>query len=92
MDVSDARIDTRRMTSSVRDIYLERVDTTSNLARFYVVEIQQDLFGETLIVRRWGRIGTHGRQLASRTPSLVEAIKQFERWSSAKARRGYRQL
>jgi len=45
LDVSDAWIDTRRMTSSARDIYLERVDTTGNLARFYVVEIQQDLFG-----------------------------------------------
>ncbi len=78
------------MTSSVRSIYLERVDAPRDLARFYVVEVQQDLFGDTLVVRRWGRIATRGRQMSSAAPSLVDAMYQLEHWSSTKFRRGYR--
>lgn len=42
-------------------IHLERCDPSRNMARFYRLELCQTLFGEVVLVRRWGRIGTIGR-------------------------------
>ena len=33
-----------------------------NVARFYALMIERDLFGRTVLVRRWGRIGSRGRE------------------------------
>jgi predicted DNA-binding WGR domain protein len=39
---------------------LRRVDPASNCFRFYLLDIERDLFGQTVLARRWGRIGTYG--------------------------------
>ena len=31
------------------------------MARFYSLVVERDLFGRTVLVRRWGRLGTAGR-------------------------------
>ena len=31
------------------------------MARFYDLEVERDLFGRHVLVRRWGRIGTAGK-------------------------------
>ena len=32
------------------------------MARYYVLSVQPTLFGDTALVREWGRIGTIGRR------------------------------
>ncbi|CAN7700857.1 WGR domain-containing protein [Rhizobium sp. LjRoot254] len=79
------------MTSSDPGIYLERIDSGRNMARFYALEIEADLFGHVLAVRRWGRIGTTGRQQSLPCPSRDLAIAEVERLRDVKIGRGYRQ-
>ena len=71
-------------------IYLERVDETRNMARFYILSVQPTLFGELSLVRRWGRIGTGGRdkiETFGDAQQLGQARLRIER---QKKRRGYR--
>lgn len=42
-------------------VHLVRCDPSQNIARFYRLELCQTLFGEAVLIRRWGRIGTNGR-------------------------------
>ena len=43
-------------------MYLERRDIARNMARYYCLTVERNLFGEFSLVRTWGRIGCHGRQ------------------------------
>ena len=43
-------------------LVLERRDASVNMARFYVLAIEPTLFGDTAVVREWGRIGSLGRR------------------------------
>ena len=45
-----------------RAVILRRVEPELNVARFYSVVIERDLFGTITLVRTWGRIGTQGRE------------------------------
>ncbi len=77
------------MLAQPYSLTIERRDTTRNMARFYSLAIEEDLFGTPCLVRRWGRIGTHGQ--AKRHPCADEG----ERWrcslslAAVKRRRGY---
>jgi predicted DNA-binding WGR domain protein len=42
-------------------VVLRRMDPGRNMARFYRMDIQADLFGEWCFVREWGRIGQAGQ-------------------------------
>jgi predicted DNA-binding WGR domain protein len=44
-------------------ISLRRVDPETNIARFYVLTLERDLFGNVVVTRQWGRVGTAGRQI-----------------------------
>jgi predicted DNA-binding WGR domain protein len=79
------------MTTATPRIYLERIEPSRNMARFYALEIEADLFGAVLAVRRWGRIGTLGRRHALPCPSRDIAAAEIERVQQMKQRRGYRQ-
>lgn len=57
--------------------------------RFYSVAIEPDLFGQFLAVRRWGRIGTSGRSLATACATLQDAVDVIGRHALSKRRRGY---
>jgi len=70
-------------------VYMERSDHSRNLARFYNVEIQPTLFGDWAVVRRWGRIGTHGRRQQDWFSSLSDAETAQVCTVSLKVRRGY---
>jgi len=37
------------------------VDPAQDMARFYLLDVQQDLFGQWWLVREFGRIGSPGR-------------------------------
>jgi predicted DNA-binding WGR domain protein len=40
---------------------LQAIDPARNIARAYTIEFGQDLFGEWVLRRHWGRIGTQGQ-------------------------------
>ncbi|RWK63665.1 MAG: WGR domain-containing protein, partial [Mesorhizobium sp.] len=44
-------------------LYIEHMDASRNMARFYAMSIDETLFGQTCLIRRWGRIGTTGRMV-----------------------------
>ncbi|NGQ93330.1 WGR domain-containing protein [Rhodobacter sp. HX-7-19] len=71
-------------------IHLERCDPGRNLARFYRLELCQTLFGEVVLVRRWGRIGTRGRVFQSVMESQTDGERSLQYWHQKKHRRGYR--
>jgi len=68
---------------------LEKVDPAKGMARFYVISVEPTLFPETALVRRWGRIGTAGRQRVELHPSPSSAGDALRRWLRRKIRRGY---
>ncbi len=71
-------------------IYIERTDISRNMARFYTLSIEPDLFGGAALVRRWGRIGTGGQSRIDLHADEAEAVLRFLALLSAKRRRGYR--
>jgi predicted DNA-binding WGR domain protein len=59
------------------------------MARFYVLMMQPTLFGETALVRQWGRIGTRGREKIEYFRDDTEAISAAATLAVRKIRRGY---
>ena len=42
-------------------VTLRRIDPAKNMARFYALDLQPDLFGAIMLMKQWGRFGTGGR-------------------------------
>lgn len=59
------------------------------MARFYEIAVERDLFGTPLAVRRWGRIGTAGRERTLACLSEEQARAEAGRLERIKRRRGY---
>ncbi|MBD8665883.1 WGR domain-containing protein [Rhizobium sp. CFBP 8752] len=78
------------MDINLATIYLERIDQRRNMARFYQVSVEIDLFGDILAVRRWGRIGSDGRRVSFPQQSVTDALCEVKRCADDKRRRGYR--
>lgn len=70
-------------------LYVERTDDTKNMARFYAISIEPNLFGEACLVRRWGRIGTKGQTMSHHFKNEREAVVLFLDLLRRKKRRGY---
>jgi predicted DNA-binding WGR domain protein len=70
-------------------IILDRCDPTRNMARYYVLSIEPSLFGDTALVRQWGRQGRAGRQRIELYREKARAIETLEAWIARKTRRGY---
>ncbi len=70
-------------------LVLERVDRAKNMARFYVLSIEPTLFEDLALVRRWGRIGSVGRERIDLHPSRPVAQIALKKWLDRKRRRGY---
>jgi predicted DNA-binding WGR domain protein len=70
-------------------LYIERRDPRQNMARFYALSIEETLFGQARLVRRWGRIGTTGRTVQHSFDSESEAVSLFLQLLLAKRLRGY---
>ncbi len=71
-------------------LYIERRDSARNMARFYVLSIEETLFGQACLTRRWGRIGTTGRSVQHSFDNEREAVDLFLGLLRAKRLRGYR--
>ena len=73
--------------SSSLQLVLERVDPARNIARYYVLSIEQTLFAKHTLIRRWGRIGCLGRERLQffRNEDASRAQVTLETWLDAKA-------
>jgi predicted DNA-binding WGR domain protein len=60
--------------------HLEARDSARNIARAYQIAVGQDLFGQWLAVRSWGRIGTRGQSQQVAVADREAAIKLARRW------------
>ena len=68
---------------------LARICPELNQWRFYRMEVWPDLFGRTLLMRQWGRIGTEGRRRLDPYPDVGAALNALARISTSKRRPGY---
>ena len=67
---------------------LVRVRSEHKEWRYYRLAVWPDLFGRALLVRHWGRIGTHGRRRLDPHPDPGAAINALARLAETK-RRGF---
>lgn len=72
-------------------VQLCRVDSSRNMARFYMLTVQPSLFGDWRLVREWGRIGSPGRVASTAFPSSALAEAALDRCQLQKVRKGYRE-
>jgi predicted DNA-binding WGR domain protein len=70
-------------------VTLRRIEPGKNMARFYALEVERDLFGHVVLVRRWGRIGTAGKIRLDEHRGEKEARTALQKLHAAKKRRGY---
>jgi predicted DNA-binding WGR domain protein len=75
--------------STPLQVLLERVDPSRNVARYYVLSIEPTLFARNTLVRRWGRIGSGGRERMQWFDDDAGAEVALEIWLARKRRRGY---
>jgi len=77
------------MFEKLNYLVLDCCDPGRNMARFYVLSIEQSLFGDATLVREWGRIGKPGRRRVELHESESRAIESLETWLRRKRKRGY---
>jgi predicted DNA-binding WGR domain protein len=73
-------------------LVLRRFEPEQNVARFYALMIERDLFGRIVLVRQWGRIGSRGRERLDEHANEGEAAEAMIKLAAAKRRRGYQDL
>lgn len=78
------------MSHSSYRLYCQCIDPSRNMARYYALSIELDLFGAIAVVRRWGRIGTSGGEKHEPFETERGAIEHFLALARGKIRRGYR--
>jgi predicted DNA-binding WGR domain protein len=71
-------------------LYVERTDEARNMARFYAMTIEPNLFGEICLTRRWGRIGGQGQMKVQHFAREQDAVATFLDLLRRKRSRGYR--
>lgn len=71
-------------------LILRRTDPQRNMARFYAMSLETSLFGDIVLKRRWGRIGTHGRVRSDWFATPDAATERMAAIAAVKTRRGYR--
>ena len=73
-------------------IHLTRTDDAKNMARFYCVSVQRDLFGAVSLVKEWGRIGTGGTLRHEHFSDEAAADHAAQKLITAKIRKGYARI
>ncbi|WP_411969413.1 WGR domain-containing protein [Mesorhizobium sp. CO1-1-7] len=77
------------MKHATHPLFLRRIDSARNMARYYVMALQPTLFGDVSLVRQWGRIGTRGRQKVEFFDDCLQAAAALSRLAAQKSNRGY---
>ena len=70
-------------------LVLERRDPACNMARYYVLSLDESLFGDIALVREWGRLGHRPRRRVELHATPDKAAEALEHWLARKKRRGY---
>ena len=78
------------MISQPYHLYVERSDASRNMARYYAMSIEPNLFGDVCLLRKWGRIGTKGQMMVHHFGREEEAVRLFLDLLRKKRKRGYR--
>lgn len=78
------------MLTQPYQLYVERTDEARNMARFYAMTIEPNLFGEICLTRRWGRIGAYGQMKVQHFARERDAVAAFLDLIRRKRSRGYR--
>jgi predicted DNA-binding WGR domain protein len=78
------------MLAQPYQLYIERKDPARNMARYYVMEITETLFGEACLTRTWGRIGANGQAKTHLFDHEDDAVRLFLDLAKQKRARGYR--
>ncbi len=73
-------------------MHLRRIDPDRNMKRYYCLSVQPTLFGEWVLLREWGRIGSAGRVVSTRYAAEHQAAAALAAQLKAKRRHGYMQL
>lgn len=89
LDENSKKHDHANMIIQPYNLYIERTDATRNMARFYAMSIEPNLFGEACLMRRWGRIGTRGQTMSHHFATEQDAVDLFFELLRQKKRRGY---
>ncbi len=77
------------VATPLRPVTLRRIEPAKNMARFYALEVERDLFGRHVLVRRWGRIGTAGKIRLDEHKGEGEALTALQKLHAAKRQRAY---
>ncbi|WP_037073030.1 WGR domain-containing protein [Rhizobium leguminosarum] len=78
------------MIAQSYQLYVERIDAKKNMARYYAMTIEPNLFGEACLIRRWGRIGATGQRREHHFAQEEEAVRLFLQLLRKRRSRGYR--
>lgn len=73
----------------MRRVVMHSIDPAENRFRFFVLEIREH-DGRHQLVRRWGRIGTEGRETIDVTGEPADVAAALERVIARRRQRGYR--
>ncbi|RXT19589.1 WGR domain-containing protein [Rhizobium leguminosarum] len=71
-------------------LHCQRIDASRNMARNYTLAIEPTLFGETAVLRSWGRIGRRGGERTDVFGTEQEAVAHFLDLVRRKHQKGYR--
>jgi predicted DNA-binding WGR domain protein len=69
---------------------LRRVDPSRDMRRFWSADVERDVLGCVVLVRRWGLIGTAGKVRLDEFGTEGEARAAMHRLELRKVRRAYR--
>jgi predicted DNA-binding WGR domain protein len=89
LDAVSRKRDSVTMIAQHYHLYVERTDVEKNMARFYAMAIEPNLFGEACLTRRWGRIGTRGQTMIHHFEQEKDAVILFLDLVRTKKSRGY---
>ena len=70
-------------------ISLRSIDPSRNRFRFYSLRLDRDLWDQRMLIRRYGRIGTHGHIYMEPVSSMMAARESIKDLTEAKMKRGY---
>jgi predicted DNA-binding WGR domain protein len=89
LDLEIEERDSVAMIVQPYQLYVERMDTAKNMARFYAMSIEATLFGDVCLTRRWGRIGACGQAMQHYFNKEEDAVQLFLKLLRSKRVRGY---
>lgn len=75
----------------MKAITLYKIVPEEKMFRFYFLDIQPDLFGNSCLVRKWGRKGTTGQSKVIPYENMEAAKTVFELLYQVKQKKGYRE-